>query len=87
MGLDDQLDAHISFLNAILNASGNRFFIQLTQFVSAALRVSIRYINTAMNVDNTDITLHEKVFKAIKERRWRRCICINRAHFKRHIGN
>jgi len=66
MGLDDQLDAHISFLNAILNASGNRFFIQLTQFVSAALRVSIRYVNTAMNVDNTDITFHEKVFNAIK---------------------
>ena len=66
MGLDDQLDAHISFLNAILKASGNRFFIQLTQFVSAALRVSIRYVNTAMEVDNSDITFHEKVFNAIK---------------------
>jgi DNA-binding FadR family transcriptional regulator len=42
-GLDDQLDAHINFLNMILLASGNRFFIQLTQFVDAALRVSIRY--------------------------------------------
>ncbi len=65
-GLDDQLDAHINFLNTILIASGNRFFIQLTQFVNAALRVSIRYTNNVKGVSNTDATFHRKVFEAIK---------------------
>ncbi len=65
-GLDDQLDAHINFLNMILLASGNRFFIQLTQFVNAALRVSIRYTNNVKGVSNTDVTFHVKVFDAIK---------------------
>lgn len=65
-GLDDQLDAHIHFLNTILIASGNRFFIQLTQFVNAALRVSIRYTNNVKGVSNNDATFHGKVFEAIK---------------------
>lgn len=65
-GLEDQLDAHINFLNMLLIASGNRFFIQLTQFVNAALRVSIRYTNNVKGVSNTDVTFHNKVFNAIK---------------------
>jgi len=65
-GLEDQLDAHINFLNTILVASGNRFFIQLTQFVDAALRVSIRYTNQVKGISNTDVTFHVKVFNAIK---------------------
>ena len=65
-GLDDQLDAHISFLNTILMASSNRFFIQLTQFVNAALRVSIRYTNNVKGVSNNDASFHQKVFEAIK---------------------
>ena len=64
--LEDQLDAHIEFLNMILLASGNRFFIQLTQFVNAALRVSIRYVNNVKGISNTDVTFHKKVFEAIK---------------------
>lgn len=66
-GLEDQLDAHINFLNMILVASGNRFFIQLTQFVDAALRVSIRYTNQVKGISNTDVTFHVKVFNAIKD--------------------
>lgn len=66
-GLDDQLEAHISFLNAILLASGNRFFIQLTQFVGAALKVSIRYTNNARGVENSDVTFHQQVFDAIRD--------------------
>ena len=66
-GLEDELDAHINFLNMILVASGNRFFIQLTQFVNAALRVSIRYTNNVKGVSNTDVTFHLKVFEAIKQ--------------------
>lgn len=65
-GLDDQLDAHIGFLNAILQASGNRFFIQFTQFVKAAIRVSIRYTNQTLGVKNTDVSFHAEVFAAIK---------------------
>ncbi len=64
--LEDQLDAHLNFLNTMLLASGNRFFIQLTQFVNAALRVSIRYVNDVKGVSNTDVTFHNKVFEAIK---------------------
>lgn len=64
--LKDQLDAHIHFLNMILVASGNRFFIQLTQFVETALKVSIRYVNTVKGVSNTDVTFHTKVCNAIK---------------------
>lgn len=66
-GLEDQLDAHLNFLNMILVASGNRFFIQLTQFVDAALRVSIRYTNQVKGISNTDVTFHVKVFNAIKD--------------------
>ena len=66
-GLEDQLDAHLNFLNMILVASGNRFFIQLTQFVDAALRVSIRYTNQVKGISNTDLTFHVKVFNAIKD--------------------
>lgn len=65
-GLDDQLEAHINFLNAILKASGNRFFIQFTQFVKAALKVSIRYNNQTLGVKNTDVSFHAEVFNAIK---------------------
>ncbi|MBU2876672.1 MULTISPECIES: FadR/GntR family transcriptional regulator [Aliiglaciecola] len=64
--IEDQLDAHLNFLNTMLLASGNRFFIQLTQFVNAALRVSIRYVNDVKGVSNTDVTFHSKVFEAIK---------------------
>lgn len=64
-GLDVQVDAHINFLNTILIASNNRFFIQFEQFVDAALRVSIRYINHEKGISNTDITFHDKVFNAI----------------------
>lgn len=64
--IESQLDAHIHFLNCILLASGNRFFIQLTEFVEAALRVSISYTNSVKGVKNTDATFHAKVFEAIK---------------------
>jgi DNA-binding FadR family transcriptional regulator len=40
-GLDDPLESDIGFHSAILLASENRFFAQLTSFVETALRVSI----------------------------------------------
>ena len=41
-----------------LLASGNRFFIQLTQFVNAALLVSIRYTKNVKGVSSIDVTFH-----------------------------
>lgn len=66
-GLDDVLEAHIDFLNTILLASGNRFFIQLTQFVKAALKVSIRYTNQVKGVNYNDISFHTKLYSAIAQ--------------------
>jgi len=66
-GLDDPLDADISFHNAILEASGNRFFVQLTQFINTALRVSIRYTNHIKGVRNADVDAHAAIFERIKK--------------------
>jgi DNA-binding FadR family transcriptional regulator len=65
-GLDDPLDADISFHTAILEASGNRFFVQLTQFISTALRVSIRYTNHIKGVNAADANDHAEIFNNIK---------------------
>ncbi|MFT4653331.1 MAG: DNA-binding FadR family transcriptional regulator [Kangiellaceae bacterium] len=65
-GLDDPLDADISFHSAILEASGNRFFLQLTPFINTALRVSIRYTNHIKGVKNADVDAHAKIFERIK---------------------
>lgn len=66
-GLDDPLDADIRFHTAILEASGNRFFLQLTQFINTALRVSIRYTNHIKGVKNADVDAHAKIYERIKE--------------------
>ncbi|MGB3724899.1 MAG: FadR/GntR family transcriptional regulator [Glaciecola sp.] len=65
-GLDDPLDADINFHSAILEASGNRFFLQLTQFINTALRVSIRYTNHIKGVKNADVDAHAQIFERIK---------------------
>lgn len=65
-GLDDPLDADISFHSAILEASGNRFFLQLTQFINTALRVSIRYTNHVKGVKNADVDAHAQIYECIK---------------------
>ncbi|MDT0596066.1 FadR/GntR family transcriptional regulator [Glaciecola petra] len=65
-GLDDPLDADISFHSAILEASGNRFFLQLTQFINTALRVSIRYTNHVKGVKTADVNAHAQIYECIK---------------------
>lgn len=65
-GLDDPLDADINFHSAILEASGNRFFLQLTQFINTALRVSIRYTNHVKGVQNADVEAHAQIYDCIK---------------------
>lgn len=65
-GLDDPLESDIGFHSAILLASENRFFAQLTSFVETALRVSIRYTNAVKGVAGADVQAHARVFRAIR---------------------
>lgn len=67
-GLDDPLEADIAFHTSILIASGNRFFVQLTEFISTALRVSIRYTNKIKGVAGADVAKHAEIYNAIKMR-------------------
>lgn len=67
-GLDDPLEADIAFHTSILVASGNRFFVQLTEFISTALRVSIRYTNKIKGVPGADVNKHAEIIDTIKSR-------------------
>lgn len=67
-GLDDPLDADIAFHTSILMASGNRFIEQLSEFISTALRVSIRYTNRIKGVAGADVQKHADIFETIKSR-------------------
>lgn len=65
-GLDDSLESDISFHAAILMASGNRFYVQMSAFVETALRVSIRFTNAIKGVAGADVEDHAQILKAIK---------------------
>jgi DNA-binding FadR family transcriptional regulator len=67
-GLDDPLEADIAFHTSILIASNNRFFVQLTEFISTALRVSIRYTNHIKGVPGADVAKHADILDTIKSR-------------------
>jgi DNA-binding FadR family transcriptional regulator len=67
-GLDDPLEADIAFHTGILLASNNRFFVQLTEFISTALRVSIRYTNRIKGVPGADVNKHAVILNTIKSR-------------------
>ena len=67
-GLDDALESDISFHTAILAASGNRFFAQMSAFVETALRVSIRFTNAMKGVAGADVGAHGQILNAIKKR-------------------
>lgn len=67
-GLDDALESDISFHTAILAASGNRFFAQMSAFVETALRVSIRFTNAMKGVAGADVGAHAQILNAIKKR-------------------
>lgn len=66
-GLDDPLEADIAFHTSILIASCNRFFVQLTEFIGTALRVSIRY-KKIKGLSGADVTKYVEIFNAIKAR-------------------
>jgi len=67
-GLDDPLEADIAFHTAILEASGNRFIAQLSDFIGTALRVSIRYTNRIKGVAGADVKKHADIYETIRAR-------------------
>jgi DNA-binding FadR family transcriptional regulator len=68
-GDDDPLDADIAFHVAVLRASRNRFYAQLTGFTATALRFSIRTTNRYKGVQRASVPDHKKVADAIMAQR------------------
>jgi len=64
-GLDDPLESDIAFHLSILNASGNRFFMQLGRIIDTTLRVSIRFTNMRSGVRAANYGDHKKIYDAI----------------------
>jgi DNA-binding FadR family transcriptional regulator len=64
-GDDDPLESDIAFHVAVLRASRNRFFAQLTGFTATALRISIRTTNRYKGVKLASVADHKKVADAI----------------------
>lgn len=63
-GDDDPLDSDIAFHVAVLRASRNRFYAQLTGFIATALRISIRTTNRYKGAQ-ANVGDHKKVADAI----------------------
>lgn len=64
-GLDDPLESDIAFHLSILDASGNRFFMQLGRIIDTTLRVSIRFTNMRTGVRTGNHDDHKKIYDAI----------------------
>jgi len=64
-GLDDPLESDIAFHLSILNASENRFFMQLGRIIDTTLRVSIRFTNRHAGVDAASYKEHKKIYDNI----------------------
>jgi DNA-binding FadR family transcriptional regulator len=64
-GDDDPLESDIAFHVAVLEASGNKFFVQLRELVRTALRFSIRISNRRKGVRLASVADHEKIAAAI----------------------
>ena len=64
-GEDDPLASDIAFHVAVLHASKNRFYAQLTELTSTALRFSIRTTNRYKGVKLASVADHKRVADAI----------------------
>ena len=64
-GEDDPLASDIAFHVAVLRASRNRFYAQLTELTSTALRFSIRTTNRYKGVRLASVADHKRVADAI----------------------
>jgi len=67
-GLDDTLDADIAFITALFEATQNRFFIQLIEFTSTALKVTSRYSNRMQGIEFSNVATCTAVFDAIVQK-------------------
>lgn len=65
-GRMDSLEADIAFHSAILDASGNRFFMQFSHVIETALRFSIRLTNSEKGVRAASVPDHEAIYLAIR---------------------
>ncbi|WP_019026958.1 FadR/GntR family transcriptional regulator [Colwellia piezophila] len=65
-GQDDTHEADIEFHQSILSASNNPFFIQLTNFITTALKVNIRFTNRMIPVTLAEYQAHVDIFEHIK---------------------
>lgn len=64
-GDDDPLESDIAFHVAVLRATRNRFYKQLTGLTATALRISIRTTNRYKGVQLASVADHKKVADAI----------------------
>ena len=64
-GLDDPLESDIAFHLSILDASENRFFMQLGRIIDTTLRVSIRFTNMRTGVQAANYAEHKKIYDEI----------------------
>ncbi|MEO0368384.1 MAG: FadR/GntR family transcriptional regulator [Pseudomonadota bacterium] len=67
-GLADPLEADIQFHLSILDASENRFFMQLGRIIDTTLRVSIRFTNRRTGVRAASYDDHKRIFDAISDK-------------------
>ncbi|RDV29012.1 FadR family transcriptional regulator [Alteromonas aestuariivivens] len=65
VGLDDPLEAEVEFHTAILDASGNRFLAQFSDFVGTALRVTQRYTSKIRGGLELNLKQAQTVYEAI----------------------
>ena len=70
-GDDDSLEADIAFHIAIMEATGNPFYIQLREVVETALRTSIRFTNRYQGL-TASLPHHRAVLTAIEKGNGRR---------------
>src|SRR5579883_520799 len=64
-GDGDHLAADISFHVAVLNATGNPFYMQLDELITTALKISIRMTNRIKG-HTASVPAHRRVFDAIR---------------------
>lgn len=67
-GMDDTHEADIEFHQSVLQASNNPFFIQLTNFITTALKVNIRFTNRMIPVTVAEYQAHVDIFELIKNK-------------------
>ncbi len=66
-GLDDPMEADVEFHSAVFEATKNRFFVQFTDFVSTALRVTLRYTSKKRGSQLSDVSYYQNLYDAIAQ--------------------